>query len=446
MDAKHSKHQMIKFRVTDCTAQSTLQEARSFEELRINLAMQRGVLSPSIMLLRPWDAQILEDGDNVLELFSCMTQPYEVRLVNVQESVAAYDPGTWGRLMESHARYGDRDSFAQHVEILRGQLGDSRFQLRMREWVKWVVNSCAPSGLSSASSSDSLTAPQQAEAPGVAPPNNKYNMATNNPHAASLCSSSSFEARFETLIFVAQCTHEVDLNARGDHQYTLLHVCAEAGLLAAVQTLLRMQNGPQPLRHGHAGGVAAGIPGPAKDNQSMWPSLSSPWAMMPVIIANNNNNDENDGEKWEKRESNNVPTSSVPWKRIDVNARDEYGGTPFYKAVIKGHEEIVRALLTAGADPHIGIIFNGWSPLHFAANEGHANVVQLLLTSGRGVDVNVRSTKGDTPLHLAYSKGRDEVVQILLRHGADVKAKNNKGRKYDRHDSEFTKGLKKIFG
>lgn len=55
-------------------------------------------------------------------------------------------------------------------------------------------------------------------------------------------------------------------------------------------------------------------------------------------------------------------------------------------AAQKGHTDIVRALLDAGADVEGGKDIGFASPLYFAAQAGHKDTVNLLL--GRGADVS----------------------------------------------------------
>jgi len=53
-------------------------------------------------------------------------------------------------------------------------------------------------------------------------------------------------------------------------------------------------------------------------------------------------------------------------KGADVNATDRGGGTALHQAVVNHHLEVVKLLLSAGADVNVG---RGYRPLHFAARE-----------------------------------------------------------------------------
>lgn len=137
------------------------------------------------------------------------------------------------------------------------------------------------------------------------------------------------------------------------------------------------------------------------------------------------------------------------------------------KAVVEHHNEIVRALLEAGAK----LIDDGWaaSPLALARMSANAEAEEILSKRGAtllpreqaleelrqrksgigkkqifkaveggrtelvalqlkaGMNVNVDLFDGNTPLHIAASKGWLEIARLLVQHGADVNARNKGG-------------------
>lgn len=109
---------------------------------------------------------------------------------------------------------------------------------------------------------------------------------------------------------------------------------------------------------------------------------------------------------------------------------DESGGTAFFRASQSGDIELMKLLLSRGADPKISTIL-GVTALHVAAGigwvEGITNewssdatleAVKLLLDLG--LDPNAQADTGRVALHGAAHKGHTRVVQVLYDHGAKV--------------------------
>ena len=101
------------------------------------------------------------------------------------------------------------------------------------------------------------------------------------------------------------------------------------------------------------------------------------------------------------------------------------GVTALHVAAEKGHVEVVRLLLEAGAKQD-AVDSNGATALHRAAKRGHSEVVRLLLEAGadtgRTNDVTV------TALHLAARGGHLEVVRLLLETGAKQDVVDSNGK------------------
>lgn len=93
-------------------------------------------------------------------------------------------------------------------------------------------------------------------------------------------------------------------------------------------------------------------------------------------------------------------------------------------AVEQGDLADVRLHIRNGADIFAPPPRNQTSLLFLAASRGHVDIVRFLVS--RGADVNVRESDGPfsgaTPLHGAASEGHVEVVRYLLRQGADINA------------------------
>ena len=97
--------------------------------------------------------------------------------------------------------------------------------------------------------------------------------------------------------------------------------------------------------------------------------------------------------------------------------RTEKGGTPakrkqtrrISEAAFSGREDMVRLLLSFGADPDLPDI-SGKSPLYWAATNGEAGIVRLLLA--HGADPNRRDGEGSA-LEWAIANGHTRVIWLL---------------------------------
>jgi ankyrin repeat protein len=77
---------------------------------------------------------------------------------------------------------------------------------------------------------------------------------------------------------------------------------------------------------------------------------------------------------------------------------------------------VAALLLDHGADREARENESGSTPLYDAASMGRLEVVKLLIT--RGADVNAANKSGATPLHAAATNGFDQVAAALRAHGA----------------------------
>lgn len=111
--------------------------------------------------------------------------------------------------------------------------------------------------------------------------------------------------------------------------------------------------------------------------------------------------------------SQNVMTSSA-----------DAGGTPLHYAAYTGQLDVVKLLISHGAD--INQVYNdGIVALHMAANQGHLDIVEFLID--KGADINQRTENGNTALIWAAAEHRLDVVKFLVDKDADINQTNNNG-------------------
>lgn len=103
-----------------------------------------------------------------------------------------------------------------------------------------------------------------------------------------------------------------------------------------------------------------------------------------------------------------------------------FNRTPLHEAAERGSDEIVDALIEAGAD----VSKHNWAyitPLHLAASYGRFDVVQTLVEHHAPLDA--RDSKGNTPLHNASRNNQSEIVSYLIANKANHLILNNEGYK-----------------
>jgi ankyrin repeat protein len=93
--------------------------------------------------------------------------------------------------------------------------------------------------------------------------------------------------------------------------------------------------------------------------------------------------------------------------------RDSDGSTPLHCAAWKGHVEVVRALLDAGADMNDHNQNDHWgtTALHAAAHGNQKEVVALLID--RGANLNARNPSGRTPLDETLTHNATAAAKLI---------------------------------
>jgi ankyrin repeat protein len=134
----------------------------------------------------------------------------------------------------------------------------------------------------------------------------------------------------------------------------------------------------------------------------------------------------------------NVNAQTTRSRNIGLTSLNTEGATPFLLACRTADAELMRVLLSLGADPKIPTV-EKTTPLMVAAGVGTRSpgedagtepealaAVKLLVELG--ADVNARDERGETAIHGVAYKHFPFVAQYLLDHGARVEVWNTKNR------------------
>jgi ankyrin repeat protein len=177
------------------------------------------------------------------------------------------------------------------------------------------------------------------------------------------------------------------------------------------------------------------------------PNLANKGGWVPLYLATDNRNIESGDYPVRKGDMDHLEFIKLLLdKGANVNARvkdstetrtvftnqwlDENGATAFFRASQSGDVELMKLLLSRGADPKIATTL-GVTALHVAAGIGwvegityewsqQATLDAVKMLIDLGLDVNTQADTGRTAMHGAAHKGRSDVVQILYDRGAKL--------------------------
>ena len=108
----------------------------------------------------------------------------------------------------------------------------------------------------------------------------------------------------------------------------------------------------------------------------------------------------------------------------DVNAAHGDGMTALHWAAERGDAEMAEMLIYSGASVHGVTRIGQYTPLHLASRSSSDRVVGMLIDAGADVSATTTNS-GATPLHLAAGSGNAKSVAILVENGADVNARES---------------------
>ena len=115
-------------------------------------------------------------------------------------------------------------------------------------------------------------------------------------------------------------------------------------------------------------------------------------------------------------------------KDVMIGDTDWKNRTPLYDTAKHGHEAVAKLLLSReDVEANIQDLY-GQTPLSLAARGGHEAIVELLL-SREDVEADIHNNRGQTPLSLAAREGHEGVVKLLLsREDVEADVQNSFGQ------------------
>lgn len=102
--------------------------------------------------------------------------------------------------------------------------------------------------------------------------------------------------------------------------------------------------------------------------------------------------------------------------KVQLENCDESGATPLIIAMLMDDLELMKLLISAGANVNVVDKVMG-SPLHIASFINDIDMVEMLLKAG--AEPNIRNLESYIPLHYAVAYASLDLINILIENGAD---------------------------
>ncbi len=119
------------------------------------------------------------------------------------------------------------------------------------------------------------------------------------------------------------------------------------------------------------------------------------------------------------------PTEAQTPADTGVNGLNEAGFSKLHVAAIRGDAVMARTEIAAGANVNVQQRKFKGAPLQYAAHRGHRDVAKVLLDAGASIEST--DSVGRTPLMWAASGSRLEMAKFLVARGAQVDAETKNG-------------------
>jgi ankyrin repeat protein len=109
----------------------------------------------------------------------------------------------------------------------------------------------------------------------------------------------------------------------------------------------------------------------------------------------------------------------------DLEVKNKDGFTPLILASYVGAQDIVEALLSAGANPRAACK-DGDTPLHYACAQGHLSIIALL-GKIKGVQLEATDKDGETPADVAANGKCKKLMEKLIEERAAADEEEGEG-------------------
>jgi ankyrin repeat protein len=109
---------------------------------------------------------------------------------------------------------------------------------------------------------------------------------------------------------------------------------------------------------------------------------------------------------------------------VNILTQDETQSPPLHYAAHNGHIDMVKLLISHGADPHLKNILNE-SILFDICENGHTELLKYSIKLG--LDINLQNIFGDSLLHVAIRNNNIEIAKILLENGININLQTKRG-------------------
>ena len=116
-----------------------------------------------------------------------------------------------------------------------------------------------------------------------------------------------------------------------------------------------------------------------------------------------------------------------PYEACNSNVAREAYHVFLFEGIAMSDIDRIRALLDGGIPASVADSKTKDTPLHWAASFGSYAVTDLLLSRKPSVDVNACNTSGQTAFHLACKSSSKSVAALLIKNGADLNIEDEFG-------------------